>query len=290
MLKAIKAGDVETIKQKYVHNPHPTNKDGESLSTTWMIMAGGLGTKSSVETLFELDPSSIDKEDMRKLTPIIAAVAKENLETLETIHRLRDCSIDVPRHSSDKTPLRIAVEECSVKAIDKLIELGADINQRDKRGDDLMSAAIGRGKPESVKKLCELKRGWIDARRKEDGLFHKAAVLNQGKCIRILYDAGYTAIDGHPRVVHTPLYGATLYGATSAMIALHALGSNAHFTPDMFGLMPVTCAPVFIFRAEQVEQSKKAAQLVRRLYYSRSLTEVLFFTQTQRISKAKRKR
>lgn len=287
MMKAMKTGNVELIKRIYAACPIPKDREGNEI-TTWMIIAGGIGTKETIQTLYDLDPSTIDRGDKTSITPILSAVVKENLEALELIHRLRKCHIDTPTGPSARSPLWVAVREGCLKSIDKLIELGADIEQKSiSDAEPLINVAIEGRHPASVRKLCQLKRGWIDARRKVDGPFHTAAIFDQGEAIKILYNAGYTKIDTPDELGRPPLRTAVTFGALNALAAFHALGSNVHFQKIGYLSAAVDCDEGISLRL--VGRSTRAAQITRRLYYSRSLAEVLFFTQPKRATQRRQK-
>jgi hypothetical protein len=70
-------------------------------------------------------------------------------------------------------------------------------------------------------------------------------------------------------LTHFTGYTAMFYGRSSKIVikTLHQLGSEAHFQSTKTEGSPV--------------EHKKIGPFTRRLYYSRSLTEVLFFVQTQ---------
>lgn len=86
---AIRLGDVEAIRQHYVVGSKPTDFTG-----TWMHYAAALGTKTSVETIFELEPSTLSGPHEDEHYPIMVAMNEENVKTLEAIHRLQGGDID----------------------------------------------------------------------------------------------------------------------------------------------------------------------------------------------------
>lgn len=139
---------------------------------------------------------------------------------------------------------------------------------------------------ESVRTLCRIKRDWAPVQNNCDNYFHLATRLDAGHNIRILYDSGHTDVDACCKGNKSALCIATARGAVNAQVTLHVLGSNAHFDFDSLNLPPASYYSLanINFQTEATEYNMKNVQRVRRLYYLRSLSEVLFFAQTQRAS------
>lgn len=270
MLNAIETGNVEAIKRHYATSPSPPERLG-----TWMHVAALRGKRVSVETLFELDSESIYQTSNAEMLPIILALSEQNTETLETLIHLHGKGPDFKFFVPFEHPLIVyAVAKNMTKSVSKLIELGASLEWKHENGDDLLNMAASYGNLECVKILCRTDRQWPSAVNRWRGPYHAAAIENQGACIRALYDSGYKDIDAQSQASRTPLHEASVYESMDAVVALHALGSEAHFVVDVIGSSPATFEDWF---APGIECVSKTSPRVRRLYFSRSLAENLFF-------------
>jgi hypothetical protein len=286
MYAAIKEGDGMAIRKYY--------QDGHSKirHTPFMHVAAVVGNVKSIEILYELDPASINiSDETGVLTPIHIAAYKDHVDAIEVIHKLSKSSVDVRNEAGiSETPLVCAVQNGSTRAVEKLVQLGADIKQKSKNGDDLLMIAVKANEPETVTTLCKLKRRWPVAYRKSEGPFHIAAQRGHYDVITALYNAGYKDIDSLSTWETTPLFDATAREKMKCIVTLHALGSNAHFKPGVLGISPATYVSILTAFVGPVprDYSTAIAKRVRTLYYSRSLLEVMFYTETEHKTPKKR--
>lgn len=286
MYAAIKEGDATAIRKYY--------QDGHSKirNMQFMHVAAIIGNVKSIEIIYELDPDSIDSFDETGLaTPIHLAAFNNHANAVEVIHKLMKSSVDVKTEASNsETPLVCAVSRGSTSAVEKLVQLGADIKQKSNNGDDLLMIAVKANEPETVTTLCKLKKRWPVAYRKSEGPFHIAAQLGHYAVIVALYNAGYKDIDSLSTWETTPLFDATAREKMKCIVTLHALGSNAHFKPGFMGRSPVTYVSMITAFIGLVpkDYSTATSKRVRTLYYSRSLLEVMFYTETEHKTPKKR--
>ncbi len=272
MHAAIRDGDVEEIRKQYHLNQ--TNK----ISELWTETAAKYGTRASIETLFKLDPLLMSTPwRSHGRYPIHEAAAVGNLEAIETLHRLSGKSIEVPTLTrQSETPITTAVRCGQVAAVKLLKKLGASIKQRTYTGDNLLSVAVHQGTLEMVKLLCELKKKWpMSAAR--DNPYPIAARHAYTAIIRFLFNSGYTNIDANCAGLPPMMY-AILAEKRHSVVALHALGSNAHFISSFDKRNQAIYIENTSLFSKSITDCRK---LAHTLYYSRSLTEILFFAATE---------
>lgn len=269
MLAAIRSGNVEEIRVQYRVTPKPFKED-----LTWMHACAVYGTREVVEVLYELEPESLTKETSETPRPILVALFRENVDALEAMQRLQGDDIDATftTYGPPQSLTFCAATADKPKSLERLLQMGADINAKNFNGDNLLTSSIRAGHAACVSVLCRLKKRWPMGRKGSAGPFHMAATLNRAEIIKILYYAGYKKMDIPDSLKWTPLYEATRYQSRLAVVALHAIGCTDHFTPDFLGNTPVDYREIIDFGTQN-----NVPALVRRLYYSRSLTEILFF-------------
>lgn len=269
MLAAIKTGDVAAMRAQYMLTPKPPKED-----LTWMHVCAVHGTREVIEVMYELDPASLTQESLYTPPPIMIALFQENVDALEAIQRLQGDDIDATFNTYEPTQTLAfyAATTNKPKSLERLLQMGSNINATNCNGVNLLTASIRAGSAACVSVLCRLKRRWPTARQGVAGPFHLAAQLHLAEIVRILYDAGYKKVDTLDSLKRTPLYEATMYRSRSAVVALHAIGSSAHFTPDFIGITPAAYRDMI-----DIGRQNDDAALVHCLYYSRSLTEILFF-------------
>lgn len=281
MHAAISDGNIEEIRKQYHFN------QANKLSELWAEAAAKYGKKVSIETLFRLDPLLMSTPwRSHGRYPIHDAAAAGNLEAIEALHRLSKIPIDVQTsvHPSE-TPMIIAVKCGQLESVKLLKKLGASMKQRTHIGDTLLSLAAHQGLLEMVKLLCKLKKRWPMATAR-DNPYPGAARNQHTSVIRFLFNSGYTNIDANCAGL-PPMMHAILSERRLSVVAFHTLGSNAHFVSSIDKRNQATYiedTPIF---SQKIMKCRKLAQT---LYYSRSLVEVLFFADTQKVVKPKKKR
>ena len=123
-------------------------------------------------------------------------------------------------------PLFEAIEKGDMAEFSRLLENGADINERDEEGNTLLHHFAYWGQTETVTIL--LKIGVDSEARNENGAtpLHIAALQGHSEAITTLLDAG-AGIDTHGRFGHTPLHAAALGGHSEAITILLKAGADA---------------------------------------------------------------
>jgi ankyrin repeat protein len=163
----------------------------------------------------------------------------ENTSSVQIDAALND--ID-PKARSDyaQTPLQYAASWGTLANVQKLLELGADVNARDTFGQSPIFSAASRGSTEVVKKLLEA--GAIASFRKRDGesILHVAAERASFELVLLLVEAG---ADLEARTTGdfwddaTPLHYAARFGNPSGVLAMLTAGASGSVT-DAEGLTP----------------------------------------------------
>jgi len=160
------------------------------------------------------------------------------------------------KNEQGETALMLAAQRGDVTVLTKLINLGADVNARDKFGETVLMIVFSRRWTDSMQKTTALKTlGYLAPDVKEDGarmdIMHRETFLErQADCIRALIAAGadvnatleetrvitvlFTAIGTHigirakQKEGYTALLFATLLGNEEAVQALIAAGADVN--------------------------------------------------------------
>lgn len=185
---AVKAKDAERVRSLVSANPSVLLELDDSKRTPlhWAVMS----SDPSLWTLV-FDPKALELADFMGATPVHLAVL--NRDTAEPLEGLlaRGAPADRPTRLERGTPLHWAAEQSNVRAVQILLDHGADLHAQEIAGATPLHLAAGRsGDPETVRLL--LARGArVDAlNRVRMTPLLNAAATGRKEVVAILLAAG----------------------------------------------------------------------------------------------------
>jgi ankyrin repeat protein len=112
------------------------------------------GDKETVERLYEVYPNIIHTEDVRGFTPLIIAVYNNQVEVADFL-LIKGAKAETQDQNAGNTALMGVCFKGYKELAEKLIEAGADINQRNNQGATALTFAATFGHLEIAKMLLE---------------------------------------------------------------------------------------------------------------------------------------
>lgn len=126
-----------------------------------------------------------------------------------------------------KSKMRYAIEECDIKAMQRLLDSGLDPNVRDDYGRSFLYHAVELGNHDAVELL--LRRGAVvdaDSRASRGSLLHIAAELGSVEIMDMLLAKNPALLDRKNSRGNTPLHLACMKGHFDAVTLLVSRGAN----------------------------------------------------------------
>ncbi|MGB6340817.1 MAG: ankyrin repeat domain-containing protein [Candidatus Aminicenantaceae bacterium] len=149
----IDAGADVDINFKGVNLLHISGLYAGNEAVTKLLIANGL----------DVNAKSTASGETKDITPLHAAAGKGNIEVAEVLIR-NGAELEARLSQNQNTPLHLAVRNNHKAAVALLIDKGADVNAKSKRGETPLDLAISNGHKELAEILS--KHGGISSKKK----------------------------------------------------------------------------------------------------------------------------
>lgn len=224
-------------------------------------------------------PSIVDILEHDNQTPLHTAAQHGKISMIYLLNELGASSkkwFDM----TYRTPMEVAIEKDNAAAIHALHAIGCDHSLLENAyTPTLMGAAVCRGSTEAIKALHQINPALL--RPTATNLFVPLynSVVNDPcdiEVLELLCQLDPTVIDISPVDGYTAMHHVHAYehpGGFERFLILQRYGSEAHFMKCVEGRVPVRPNSTTYYKTS-IDTYKR----MQRIYYSRSLSEVLFFT------------
>eukprot|EP00929_Paragymnodinium_shiwhaense_P042392 TRINITY_DN2194_c0_g1_i2.p1 TRINITY_DN2194_c0_g1~~TRINITY_DN2194_c0_g1_i2.p1 ORF type:complete len:813 (-),score=131.78 TRINITY_DN2194_c0_g1_i2:450-2888(-) len=138
------------------------------------------------------------------------------------------------------TPMHLAAQNGHMQAIATLKQLGADLESKDRDGCTPMHAAANRGKVQAIATLKQLGAGVESRDEQGQTLMHWAAMCGQVQLVATLMECGAN-IEAKDISGGTPIHEASQWGMVDAVVELKQLGADLE-SRDKAGQRPMHLA------------------------------------------------
>lgn len=218
-------GDLEGVKIQIEQNPELVNardKDGRT-----PLHCACRGVHLEVVRFLVDKGADVNVEDSNKIVPLHSLAVRNNTKAIELL-LAKEANVDAKDYGAN-TPLHYAVMYDAADASALLIEKGAAIESRDNyQRTPLLLCARERGGPETIRILLQVGAD-INARDKfQDSSLDLAAWRGKKKVVNLLLDAG-AHIPSGGRKVRDLFYHAASKGLTRLFDAIAKAGGDPAF-------------------------------------------------------------